>query len=636
MSKIAPYGTWVSPLGAADVARAGSAPSWVRRVGAEVFWTEGQPLEGGRSALFRHDGARVRRVLEAPWNVRNRVHEYGGMPYLVLGERVVFTNWDDQRVYLTDREGTDPKPISAEPSTPQGWRYTDLVAGPDGTEVWCVREDESDYRELVALPLDGSPARVLGRTHHFMSSPQPSPDGRHAAWLGWEHPNMPWDGTELCVAAITDEGVLGPHRVVAGGPREAVCQVEWEAADSLLAMTDPDGWWNLHRVGLDGTVVNLAAGEHELGGPLWQLGYRWFGQLGRGRFAVLRTNRLAILDERSGTVTEVDADLSAWSNLDAGTDGVVVASAAGPRADWTPVRLDLSTGELTELDSPAPLPALEYLPLPQARVFDSPEGYRIPAYLYPPTNPDFAGPPGETPPLLVYPHSGPTAHCVPALEVDIAYFTSRGFAVVTVDYAGSTGHGRHFRELLNGQWGVADVRDCATVATVLIKEGLADPDRVGIRGGSAGGWTAAAAMTTLDIFQCATLSYPMLDLSPWADGGAESHDFESRYLESLVGTLPEHRELYAERSPINHIDRLAGPVLLLQGLGDRVCPPEQANRFVAALDGTGIPHAYLTFEGEQHGFRAASTIIAAHEAELSFYGQVFGFETDAPAVELHR
>ncbi|WP_026421123.1 prolyl oligopeptidase family serine peptidase [Actinokineospora inagensis] len=645
MVKIAPYGTWVSPLAAADVARGGGRPGWLRRIGSRTWWLRGLPHENGRVALFRHDGpdstngpdgSAARQVLAAPWNVRNRVHEYGGAPYLVLGARVVFTNWDDQRVYVTDHDGVDPVPISPEPPTPQGWRYSDLVAGPDGTEVWCVREDAVDHRELVALPLDGGEPRVLGRSHHFMSSPRPSPDGRHAAWIGWEHPNMPWDGTQLCVAAISADGTLGPHRVVAGGPREAVCQVEWESSDALLVLTDPQGWWNLHRIGLDGTVVNLAPGEHELGGPLWQLGYRWFVPLGQGRFAVQRTERLAIVDERSGTVTDVDTDLSVWVHLDAGADGVVVASAAGPKDNWAPVSLDLSTGELTRLAEVERPPAAEYLPEPEARVFDSPDGYRVPALFYPPTNPDFAGPAGELPPLLVYPHSGPTANCTAELDLDIAYFTSRGFAVVTVDYAGSTGHGRAFRELLNGQWGVADVRDCATVATALVKEGLADAARVAIRGGSAGGWTAAAAMTSVDTFRCATISFPILDLTPWADGGVESHDFESRYMEGLVGPLPESRDRYLELSPINHVDRIAGPVLLLQGLEDRVCPPAQAGRFVAALDGTGVPHAYLTFAGEQHGFRKAETIIAAHEAELSFYGQVFGFATDVPPVELTR
>ncbi|PPK65255.1 prolyl oligopeptidase family serine peptidase [Actinokineospora auranticolor] len=636
MVKIAPYGTWVSPLGAADVARADSRPRWVRAHGPDTFWVEDRPADGGRVTLVRHDGARVRELTPAPWNVRNRVHEYGGLPYLVMSGRVVFTHWVDQRLYLTDLDGAEPRPITPEPNEPQGLRYTDLVAGPDGTEVWCVREDHDNFRELVAVPLDGGEPRVLGRTHHFMSGPKPSPDGRHVAWLGWEHPAMPWDGTELCVAAVTADGTLGAHRVVAGGPRESVCQVEWESADALLVLTDPDGWWNLRRIGVDGAAATLAPGEYELGGPLWQLGYRWFAPLGRGRYAVLRDDRLAVLDERSGTVTDVETDLPLWTHFDATPDGVVVGAAGGPREGWRPVRLDLSTGELVDLAGAEESAYAEYLPEPVARSFDSPDGYRVPAYAYPPTNPDFAAPDGELPPYVVYPHSGPTSRVTPARNLDIAYFTSRGIGVVEVDYAGSTGYGRAFRELLNGAWGVADVRDCATVARALVAEGTADPRRLAIRGGSAGGWTAAAAITTVDVFACAAISFPILDLSPWAEGGVDSHDFESRYVEGLVGSLPEHRERYLALSPINHVDTLAGPVLLLQGLDDPVCPPAQANRFVAALDGTGVPHAYLTFEGESHGFRRAETIVTAHEAELSFYGQVFGFDTDAPTLELHR
>ncbi|WP_018680317.1 prolyl oligopeptidase family serine peptidase [Actinokineospora enzanensis] len=638
MVKIAPHGTWVSPVRADDVAASASGPGWVRRHGPDTWWVRGLPHEGGRVALFRHDGHAAREVLGAPWNVRNRVHEYGGNPYLVLGDRVVFTHFDDQRVYVAGLDGADPRPITPEPDERQGLRYADLVAGPGGDEVWCVREDHTDHRELVAVPLDGGPTRVLGRSHHFMTAPRPSPDGGHAAWVGWEHPDMPWDGNELCVAAVQDDGTLGPRRVVAGGPEEAVCQLEWEAPDSLLVLTDPDGWWNLHRIGLDGRAVNLAKGEHELGGPLWQLGYRWFAPLGRGRFAVLRTDRLAILDERSGTVTDVDTDLSVWANIDAGSeqDGVLVATAAGPHAHRAPVRLDLSSGELSVLRATEVAVDPAYLPTPRARALPSPDGHDIPVLVYEPTNPDHAGPEGEKPPWVVYPHSGPTAHCQPDLDLGIAYLTSRGIGVVAVDYGGSTGHGRAFRELLRGRWGVVDVRDCVTVARVLVEEGLADPARVAIRGGSAGGWTAAAAVTGTDVFACAAISYPILDLGPWAEGGAESHDFESRYIEGLVGALPEHRDRYAERSPINHVDRLAGPVLLLQGLDDPVCPPQQADRFVAALDGTGVPHAYLTFEGESHGFRRAETIIAAYRAELSFYGQVFGFDTDAPRLELHR
>ncbi|SDC08484.1 S9 family peptidase [Actinokineospora iranica] len=648
MVKIASYGTWGSPVAAADVAQASSSPAWVTRHACGVWWTQAKPAEGGRLALTRDDGHGAREVLGAPWNARNRVHEYGGRPYALLdtpdGARVAFTHWGDQRVYLLDPDEGDPAAISAAPDRPHGVRHADLVAGPAGTQVWCVRETVTGERptdvrrDLVALPIDGGPARVLAASHHFMTVPKPSPDGRHAAWIGWEHPNMPWDGAELCVAEILRDGAFGPHRVLAGGPREAVCQVEWESPATLLALTDPDGWWNLHRVGIDGTAVNLAPGPWEIGGPLWQLGKRWFAALGRGRFAVLRGHRLAILDERTGTVTDVDSDFTRWSDLSGGEDGVVTACAAGPFTDWTAVRLDLSTGDLTELSAPAQgLPDPAYLPEPVARVFQSPDGREIPAYVYPPTNPDHAAPDGELPPYLVHVHGGPTGQFSPVLDLEFVYFTSRGFGVVAVDYGGSTGYGRAFREALDGQWGVVDVRDCATVAAALAAEGVADPARLAVRGGSAGGWTAAASMTTVDTYACATIMFPILDLEGWTSEGAETHDFESRYVEGLVGPLPEFRDRYRDRSPANHVDRLTGPVLLLQGLDDEICPPEQADRFVAALDGTGVPHAYLTFEGEQHGFRKAETITAAHEAELSFYGQVFGFTPPGvPVLGLRR
>jgi dipeptidyl aminopeptidase/acylaminoacyl peptidase len=401
-------------------------------------------------------------------------------------------------------------------------------------------------------------------------------------------------------------------------------------------LTDPDGWWNLFRVGLDGSAVNLAPCQEELGGPLWVLGARWFAPLGNGRHAVLRSDRLAVLDEKTGTVTDVDTDLSAWSFDLTAVDGVVVSAAGGPQRESSVVRLDLGTGVETVVSGqPHDLPDPAYLPVPEQRVFTSEDGREIPAFVYLPRNPDFSGPPEAAPPLLVHVHGGPTGKVTDVLKRDIAYFTSRGFAVVAVNYGGSAGYGRAFRESLNEQWGVVDVHDCATVAATLAREGVVDGTRLAVRGGSAGGWTAAASMTSVSTYACATIMFPILDLTGWTSEGGETHDFESRYIEGLVGTLPEHAERYADRSPSNHVDRLAGPVLLLQGLEDEVCPPEQADRFVASLDGTGLPHAYLTFEGEQHGFRRASTVIAALEAELSFYGQVFGFTPPGvPVLEL--
>ncbi|WNV86812.1 prolyl oligopeptidase family serine peptidase [Umezawaea sp. Da 62-37] len=640
MGKIASCGTWTSPIGSADVAEAGGGLQWIDVHRGTPWWATSRPEEGGRVGLVR-DGVDL---LPAPWNVRNRVHEYGGRPFVVLdtpgGERVAFTDWADQRVHLMDPADPDPTPLTPEPERHHGWRYSDLTAGPDDTEVWCVRETVTGdartdiRRDLVAIPLDGSPVRVLAASHHFMTGPRLSPDGRHFAWLGWNHPDMPWDGTELCVAEVGST----EHRVIAGGRTEAVCQIEWETDNALLAVTDPDGWWNLHRVGIDGSRKNLAPTADELGGPVWRLGHRYFAVIAPGRYLVLRGTRLAVLDERTATITDVDTDLPVWTSQLHVHDGVVHAGAAGPLEETAVVRLDLSNGDLTRLTGhDGPTVDEAYLPIPVERVFTGADGQDIPAYVYAPRNPDHTAPEGERPPYLVHVHGGPTSRATPVLDIDFAYFTSRGIGVVSVNYGGSTGYGRAFRERLREQWGVVDVNDCATVAQALADEGTADPDRLAIRGGSAGGWTAAASMTTVKTYRCAMIAFPILDLDGWTGDGGETHDFESRYVEGLVGALPEAALRYAERSPGNRVAHLEGPVLLLQGLEDEICPPAQADRFIAALDGTGVPHAYLTFEGEQHGFRKADTIATAIEAELSFYGQVFGFTPPGvPVLELRR
>jgi dipeptidyl aminopeptidase/acylaminoacyl peptidase len=650
---IAPYGTWESPITADGVAALGGGPRWPGVRGTRVWWAEGRPGEGGRVALCRTDtDGGVREVLGAPWNVRNRVHEYGGRPWALLdppaAPLLVFTHWTDQRLYVLDPDSVaEPVPITPQPERHHGLRYAEPVAAPDGAAVWCVRETVTGdlptdvRRDLVAVPLSGAGAtdpdavRVLAATHRFVTGPRPSPDGRRVAWLGWNHPAMPWDGTELCVADVHDDGTLGPHRVVAGGPTEAVCQVEWDSPDTLVALTDPDGWWNLYRVsardadGAEGRkpARNLAPVDAELGGALWNPGLRWFAPLGADRYAVLRGGTLAVLDATTATVTDVPcglADFAPTVCVDAA--GSVVAVAGGPDRDDAVVRIDPATGAVTALTAqPATMPDAALLPRPVHRVVTDERGRPVPAYLYPPTNPAYAAPPGERPPLLVYAHGGPTDAVGAAFTPEFTYFTSRGFAVVAVNYGGSTGYGRAFRERLRGQWGIVDVADCATVARALAGEGTVDADRLAIRGGSAGGWTSAASLTNTTVYRCGMVRYPILDLAGWTAEGGQTHDFESRYVEGLAGPLLA--DPATDPSPARHADRLSGPVLMLQGLEDPICPPVQADGFIAALRGTGIPHAYLTFEGEQHGFRRAETVRAALEAELSFYGQVFGFAT---------
>jgi dipeptidyl aminopeptidase/acylaminoacyl peptidase len=663
VTTIALYGTWESPITAEHAAAAGGGPGWVELADGRVWWAEGRPLDGGRVAIAHAvPGERPTDALPPGWNARNRVHEYGGKPFTVVGGALVFTHWDDQRLYRKNHHmpaTEDPRPLTPMPDRRHGLRYADPVAAPGGAEVWCVRETITGdaptdvRRELVAVPLDGSAAndaaavRVLAASHRFMTSPRPSPDSRHAAWIGWNHPAMPWDGTELCVAEVTGDGTFGPHMVTAGGPAEAVCQVDWDGPDRLLAMTDPDGWWNLHRIDLGATdppeARNLLPVAEELGGPLWRLGQCWFAPLGGGRHAVLRAGRLAVLDEAGG-LTDVPCELDWWAPTLSAEGGLIAGVAGGPQRELGVITVDLSTSlaQIVEVTpQPAGLPDAALLPRPVELRFAAAGGAQIPAYVYPPTNPSYRAPDGERPPFLVHVHGGPTGHSNPVLDMAIAFFTSRGFGVVAPNYGGSTGYGRAYRERLREQWGVVDVEDCATVALALAADGVADGNRMIIRGGSAGGWTTAAALTAAGppIFRCGTAMYPIIDLTRWVadeadgDGGAavETHDFESHYLHSLIGPLPQARDRYVDRSPISHVDRMGGPILLLQGLDDQICPPVQARRLVDALDGTGIPHAYLAFEGEQHGFRRAETIAAALHAELSFYGQVLGF--DPPGVK---
>ncbi|WP_422646872.1 S9 family peptidase [Actinoalloteichus caeruleus] len=659
MVTISRYGTWTSPISADDAAAAGGGPLLADTHREQVWWTESRPAEGGRVALLRaNTPGDAREVLGAPWNVRNRLHEYGGRPWVVFErdgrDLLAFTHWADQRVYLLELEdpAAEPRAISPAPEIEHGFRYGDLAAGPGGDEVWCVREEVTGEgrtdirRDLVALPVTGAAGedpggvRVLAASHHFMTGARPSPDGRHAAWIGWNHPAMPWDGTELCVADIDESGELSEHRVLCGDDGESVCQAEWASADALTVSTDPDGWWNLFRVELDGTRKNLGSVREELGGPLWQVGARWFADLGDGRFAVLRSGALALLDSDRGELTglpvDVGSSLPSWGPTLAVRTGEVLGVAAGPRHGRAVVAVDPDSGRVRRFTAtPGTLPDERYLPVPEERTFTGPDGERIPAYLYRPRNPDFAAADDELPPFLVHAHGGPTGRVSPVLDIDFAYFTSRGIGVVAVNYGGSTGYGREFRERLRENWGVVDVGDCATVARALGAEGIADPDRIAIRGGSAGGWTTASSLTCVDTYRCGTAMYPVLDLEGWANGG--THDFESRYLDGLVGPYPEQRERYRQRAPVNRVQEMLAPLLVLQGLEDEICPADQCERFVAALAEHGVPHAYLAFAGEQHGFRRADTIRAVLQAELSFYGQVLGFEAaDVPELEIQR
>ncbi|MEU9351103.1 prolyl oligopeptidase family serine peptidase [Streptomyces griseoloalbus] len=646
------YGEWPSPIDAATAAAHDGSPEFVGFVGDEVWWTEPRPTEAGRRTLVRRhaDGAEES-VLPAPWNVRSRVIEYGGRPWAGTvrddgGPLVVFVNFADQRLYRYE-PGGEPRPLTPVSPVGQGLRWAEPVPLPERGEVWCVLEEftgdgPSDVRRvLAAVPLDGSAAEdrdavreLSGVRHRFLTGPRLSPDGRRAAWLGWDHPRMPWDGTELVLADVGPDGTLRDARTVAGGPEESIAQVDWTHDGRLLYASDRTGWWNLYR---DGEPV--CPREEEFGGPLWKLGHRWFAPLDGGLIAVLHGRgalALGILDPETGEVVDAAGPWTEFAPSLAAHGERVVAVGAGPRSAHEVVELDTRTGRARVIGAAhedAVDPA--YCPEPQVRTFTGPGGREIHAHVHPPHHPEYTGPADQRPPYVIWAHGGPTGRVPLVLDLEIAYFTSRGIGVAEVNYGGSTGYGREYRNRLREQWGVVDVEDCAAVALALADEGTADRERLAIRGGSAGGWTTAVSLTTTDVYACGTIIYPVLDLTGWGTG--ETHDFESQYLESLIGPLAEVPERYAQRSPAAHADRLTAPFLLLQGLDDVICPPVQCERFLARLAGRDVPHAYLTFEGEGHGFRRAETMVRALEAELSLYAQVFDMKTPGvPTLELGR
>nr|WP_234537731.1 prolyl oligopeptidase family serine peptidase [Streptomyces shenzhenensis] len=637
------YGSWPSPVDAALAAAHDGFAEWVGFVGDEPWWTEPRPAEGGRRTLVR--GGTGESVLPAPWNVRSRVIEYGGRPWAGAvpddgGQPLlVFVHFDDQRLYRY-QPGEAPRPL-----TPPGPRWVDPQLLLDRGEVWCVLEEftgdtPTDVRRvLAAVPLDGSAAddraavrELTDGRHRFVTGPRLTHDGRRAAWLAWDHPRMPWDGTELLVGEVGADGVLHEVRTVAGGPAEAVAQVEWSADDRLLYTSDRGGWWNLYR-----DDEPLCPREEEFAGPLWRLGQNWFAPLGNGLIAVLHGRgamALGILDPETGEIADAAGPWTEFSATLAVHGHRVLAVGAGPRTAHEVVELDTASGRTRVVGTPHQDPVdPAYYPEPQVRTFAGPGGREVHAHIYPPHHPGHTAPEGELPPYVVWAHGGPTSRTPLVLDLAIAYFTTRGIGVAEVNYGGSTGFGREYRERLREQWGVVDVEDCAAVALALAEEGTADRARLAIRGGSAGGWTAAASLTGTDVYACGAISYPVLDLTSWGTG--ETHDFESQYLESLIGPLAEVPERYVERSPSRQADRLTAPFLLLQGLDDVICPPAQCERFLAGLDGRPVPHAYLTFEGEGHGFRRADTLVRALEAELALYAQVFGLDVPGiPELEL--
>ncbi|MGP1387708.1 MAG: S9 family peptidase [Thainema sp.] len=629
MTQTAPYGTWKSPISADLIVASSIRLGEIRLDSNDIYWNELRPQEGGRSVVVRRtpDGA-IADVTPAPFNVRTRVHEYGGGAYTVHDGVVYFSNFADQRLYR-QVIGQDPQPI-----TPEGaFRYADAVVDNRHQRLICVREDHStSEREavntIVAVDQNGDEAggTVLVSGSDFYSSPRLSPDGSQLAWLSWNHPNMPWDGTELWVASVQPDGSLDMSRKVAGGLVESVFQPEWSPSGVLHFISDRSGWWNLYRWQA-GEITSLYPIDAEFGSPQWVFGMTNYGFASANSLLCLYlldgVQHFSRLDLATGSMSQSQLPYELFGGIQVNADQAAFIGGS-PTQPSALVMLDHATSKTEELRRSNTVEVDPgYLSEPKVIQFPTSDDLKAYGIYYPPTNQDYQAPDSERPPLLVKSHGGPTAATSTAFNLSIQYWTSRGFAVLDVNYGGSTGYGRAYRERLKGQWGVVDIDDCCNGAKYLVAEGLADGDRLAIDGGSAGGYTTLGALTFRDVFKAGASYYGVSDMVALAE---ETHKFESRYLDGLVGAYPAAKEIYQLRSPINFVDQLSCPVIFFQGDEDKIVPPNQAELMVNALKQKGIPVAYVLFEGEQHGFRKAENIKRALDAEFYFYARVFGFE----------
>lgn len=572
-------------------------------------------------------------VLPLQYNARALIHEYGGGSICGYEKTLFFSNYNDQRLYRLD-PGQEPIPITPQPRIARGLRYADGRVLPGGRIIVCVSErhmqDGSVINELVALPTDGSSEpRITASGRDFYAYPRPSPDGSRLAWLAWDNPQMPWDGTELWQALLAEDGSLSEPERVAGGPTESIFQPEWSPSGQLHFVSDRNGWWALYQMDR-GQVKALPSLEAEFGTAMWQLGFTRYAFMHDGTIVSTYSqdgfDHLGLIRPGSGAIQTIETDLTCFYPPqmicdDADRVWLIAGSPAEPQS----IRyLDVDSGRFTlvhrafevEVDP-------KFISYPRAITYPSQDGITSHMLFYPPANRDYEGRAGERPPLIVISHGGPTSSTRSHLQLGIQYWTSRGFAVADVDYGGSTGYGRSYRRRLNGMWGVVDLDDCVNAALFLADQGEVDRDRLVITGGSAGGYTTLCALTFRDVFAVGASYYGLADIEPFV---GDTHKFEARYSDSLIGPYPEAKEVYRERSPIHFADRISCPVILFQGLEDEIVPPSQAEIMVEALEAKGLPFAYIPFEGEQHGFRRFENIQRSLEAELYFYSRILGFE----------
>ncbi|MGI9045373.1 MAG: S9 family peptidase [Burkholderiales bacterium] len=630
---MADFGSWHSPFSAAMVAAGANSLGQIVSDGDDVYWVEMRPSEGGRGVVVREqvDGT-VSDITPAPFNVRTRVHEYGGGAFTTIDGEVYFVNFADQRLYR-QRGRSAPQPLTAASAR----RYADFAYDAARERLICVCENHSDssceaINTLACVALDDGSQCILVTGSDFYSSPRLSPDQRHLAWLSWHYPNMPWDGCELWVGEFDGNGNIGSSERVAGGASEAIVQPQWSPDGVLHFISDRSGFWNLYRR-VDENLEALCAMHADFAAAHWVFGLSTYAFLAQQRlicaYTTLGSWRLATIDTPNGELTDIRLPYSEISSLHV-QRGAAVFIAASPSEASSVVRLPIDRdGKIGAIEivqrSSLFTPDASTISAPQAIEFATRHGSEqltAHGFFYAPKNPRFRAPEGTRPPLIVISHGGPTAATSTALNLKTQYWTSRGFAVLDVNYSGSTGYGRAYRERLKGGWGVIDVDDCIAGARYLVERGDADGDKLIIRGASAGGYTTLCALTFRDAFKAGASYYGVSDLEAL---DLDTHKFESRYTASLVGPYPEMRATYVERSPVHFASQLSCPIILLQGLDDKIVPPNQAEKMLDAVRAKGLPVAYVAFEGEQHGFRRAENIQRALEAELYFYARIFGF-----------
>ena len=626
-SMLFPYGSWKSPISAELVGGGEIGLEQIRVDGGDIYWIERRAHEGGRKVIVRRAAnGETNDITPAGFNARTRVHEYGGGDYAVASGTVIFSNFPDQRLYLQP-VGAQPRPLTSSDQL----RYADGVFDRRRNLYYAVREDHCGSGEavntLVTLDLDSCDDGIIVVSgNDFYASPRLSPDGTQLAWLSWDHPNMPWDGTELWLGQLHGDGSIGERQRIAGGAHESICQPQWSPDGTLYFISDRTGWWNLYRFG-ENYVEPLCPMEAEFGQPHWVFGGSLYG-FASDREIVCSYSKngidyLATLDPSSKILRDFELPYSAISQVCVAGKRVLFIGASGTESSAV-VSFDLSTQRVDILRRSRDTTVdVGYLSNARAIEFPTEQGLTAHGYFYAPKNRDHSAPTGDKPPLLVMSHGGPTSSSSGSLKYSIQYWTSRGIAVLDVNYGGSSGYGRVYRERLNGCWGIVDVDDCVNGARYLAERGEVDGNRVAIRGGSAGGYTTLCALTFRALFKAGASHYGISDLEALA---TDTHKFESRYLDRLIGPYPERRDLYVNRSPIHFTERLNCPMIIFQGLEDKVVPPNQAEKMVDAVRAKGLPVAYLAFAGEQHGFRKAENIKRVLEAELYFYSKVFAFE----------